>query len=199
MEDYFAFLKQKHRPWLDIERLKGNFIEFSVANHPDKYPNATPEERQKLSENFSLYQTAYNTLTDTSSRLEHLIQILTGKPVSDIQRIPPGTMDVFMQVGQTCADVAKFIQKKESSQEQSPILKAKLFAETLDWTDKLTHLQQTIIQKQTALDEELKQISNNIDSGADFPIQRLEEIYRTTGYIKRWLQQIQEKLVQLAI
>jgi hypothetical protein len=195
--DYFALLDEPRKPWIDTGLLKDKFMEMSARSHPDKFPQATPEERERISARYAELNAAYQCLSHTRDRLLHLIELETGKPPSDVQRIPPGTSDLFMQIGQTCAQAAAFLEK--TPQSDSPILKAKRFVEQMEWTDKLTELQDRLNEISSKLEEELKQMNSDLDNGAPLPLERLEEIYRSASYINRWTDQIREKLVQLAV
>ena len=195
--DYFALLDEPRKPWIDTGLLKDKFMEMSARSHPDKFPQATPEERERISARYTELNAAYQCLSHTRDRLLHLIELETGKPPLDVQRIPPGTSDLFMQIGQTCAQAAAFLEKQP--QTDSPILKAKRFVEQMEWTDKLTELQDRLNEISSKLEEELKHMNTDLDNGAPLPLERLEEIYRSASYINRWTDQIREKLVQLAV
>jgi DnaJ-domain-containing protein 1 len=195
--DYFALLDEPRKPWIDTGLLKDKFMEMSARYHPDKFPQATPEERERISARYAELNAAYQCLSHTRDRLLHLIELETGKPPSDVQRIPPGTSDLFMQIGQTCAQAAAFLEKQP--QTDSPILKAKRFVEQMEWTDKLTDFQNQLQEINDKLEEELKRMNTDMENGAPLPLERLEEIYRSTSYINRWTDQIREKIVQLAV
>lgn len=195
--DYFALLDEPRKPWIDTGLLKDKFMEMSARYHPDKFPQATPEERERISARYAELNAAYQCLSHTRDRLLHLIELETGKPPSDVQRIPPGTSDLFMQIGQTCAQAAAFLEKQP--QTDSPILKAKRFVEQMEWTDKLTDFQNQLQEISDKLEEELKRMNTDMENGAPLPLERLEEIYRSASYINRWTDQIREKLVQLAV
>lgn len=195
--DYFALLDEPRKPWIDTGLLKDKFMEMSARYHPDKFPQATPEERERISARYAELNAAYQCLSHTRDRLLHLIELETGKPPSDVQRIPPGTSDLFMQIGQTCAQAAAFLEKQP--QTDSPILKAKRFVEQMEWTDKLTDFQNQLQEINDKLEEELKRMNTDMENGAPLPLERLEEIYRSASYINRWTDQIREKIVQLAV
>lgn len=195
--DYFALLDEPRKPWIDTGLLKDKFMEMSARYHPDKFPQATPEERERISARYAELNAAYQCLSHTRDRLLHLIELETGKPPSDVQRIPPGTSDLFMQIGQTCAQAAAFLEKQP--QTDSPILKAKRFVEQMEWTDKLTDFQNQLQGISNKLEEELKRMNTDMENGAPLPLERLEEIYRSASYINRWTDQIREKIVQLAV
>lgn len=197
MTDYFALLKEPRQPWLDAGALKDKFMALSAQCHPDKFPGVSPEEKEEIGNRYSELNTAWQCLSQTRLRLLHLIELEAGTKPADVQRIPSGTGEFFMEVGQTCSQAGKFLQEKPLS--DSPMLKARRFVEQMTWTDKLTQLQSKIGSLSAALEDELKQITEAQSTGSPLPLGRLEEIYRSLSYIQRWNEQIREKVVELAL
>jgi curved DNA-binding protein CbpA len=205
MTDAFALLTESRRPWLDAEALKQKFLPLSSAVHPDRTHNAPEAEKQKTTERYAELNAAYNTLREPRDRLLHLLELELGAKPSDIQRIPPGTMDLFVEVGQLCRDVDAFMAQRENV--TSPLLKVKLFEQGMEWTDKLQGLQQRINAKRDELAVELQNMNAVWDSpppigsperASALPLERLEQVYRIFSYIARWSEQIQERNLQLA-
>jgi curved DNA-binding protein CbpA len=205
MTDSFALFGEPRRPWLDAEELKSKFLLLSSSLHPDRFHNAPADEKEKAGQSYSNLNTAYNTLREPKDRLLHLIELEQGKQPSDIQRIPPGTMDLFVEVGQVCRDADGFL--KEKPVEVSPMLRLKVMQESMEWTEKLSDLQTKIHTLRKSLENELSQMNpkwefapppGNPERLAQLPMERLEQIYRTFSYVSRWTEQIQERTVQLA-
>ena len=167
--------------------------------------NASEDEKQKANEHYAELNAAYNTLREPRDRLLHLLELELGAKPRDVQRIPPGTMDLFVEVGQICRDVDAFIAQRGNV--TSPLLKVQMFERGMEWTDKLQALQQRINAKRDELTGELQQLNAVWESApaigspervAALPLERLEQIYRVFSYIARWSEQIQERNVQLA-
>jgi curved DNA-binding protein CbpA len=205
MTDAFVLLKEPRRPWLEPGTLKQKFIQFSSEVHPDRTHNAPEAEKQQTNQRYAELNAAYNTLREPRDRLLHLLELESGAKPSDIQRIPPGTMDLFVEVGQLCRDVDAFQAQRKNV--TSPLLKVQMFERGMEWTDKLQGLQQRINAKRDELTAELQQMNAIWDSAppvgspqraAALPLERLEQIYRVFSYIARWTEQIQERVVQLA-
>src|SRR6186713_3268751 len=108
MTDSFALLSELRRPWIDAEALKQKFLPLSSAVHPDRTHNAPEAEQQEANQRYAELNAAYNKLREPRDRLLHLLELEQGTKPSDIQRIPPGTMDLFVEVGQLCRDVDAF-------------------------------------------------------------------------------------------
>ena len=205
MTDAFALLDEPRRPWLDAEALKQKVLPLSSAVHPDRFHSAAESERQRATARYAELNAAYNILREPKERLLHLIELEAGAKPNDVQRIPPGTMDLFVEVGQLCRDVDSFI--VERARVTSPLLKVQMFERGMEWTDKLQALQQRINAKRDELSAELQQMNPVWDSApavgspqrvAALPLERLEQIYRVLSYVARWAEQIQERNVQLA-
>ena len=205
MTDDFALLDEPRRPWLDPERLKSKFLQFSAATHPDHFHNAGEDEKRAINQRVADLNAAYNHLREPRERLRCLLELELGAQPKDVQRIPPGTMELFAEVGQLCRDVDTFVARK--AQVTSPLLKARRFEQGLEWMDKLITLQNKILAKKQDLDVELKSLNAAWETAPTvgtearlpgLPLARLEQIYRIFSYIARWTEQIQERTVQLA-
>jgi DnaJ-domain-containing protein 1 len=206
MTDAFALLNEPRRPWLETEALKARFLQLSAEVHPDRFHRAPEAEKAEAGRRYTAINTAYQCLADPKERLLHLLELERGVPPPNIQRMPPGTMELFAEVGQRCRDVDAFLANRPQS--PSPLLKVQLFQKAMEWTDALTALQQTVQAKRDELTKELLTMNTAWDSAppvgspertAALPLDRLEQVYRVLSYLARWTGQIQERLVQLAL
>lgn len=193
------------RPGLDAEALRGRFVELSSTLHPDRCHESADTVRDEAGRTYAALNEAYQLLREPRTRLLHLLELEMGAKPRDIQRIPAGTMDLFVEVGQLCRDVDGFLQ--ERSQVTSPMLKVRLFTEGMGWVEKLKALQGKVSAKGAELEQELEAMNaiwraapalGSPERQAALPLGRLEEIYRVLSYVGRWSGQIQERLVQLA-
>ncbi|HTH49406.1 MAG TPA: hypothetical protein VMB21_17955 [Candidatus Limnocylindria bacterium] len=206
MTDAFALLSEPRRPWLDADALKARFMPLSTAVHPDRVHGASEAEKLAANERYAELNAAFNTLREPRERLLHLLELEAGSKPGDIQRIPPGTMDLFVEIGQTCRDVDAFLPKKSTA--TSPMLKLRIMQEGLDWADKLQSLQGRVNARRDELTAELQSMNATWDAAppigsperrAALPLERLEQIYRTMSYVARWTEQLTERVVQLAM
>jgi DnaJ-domain-containing protein 1 len=205
INDCFALLDEPRLPWLDPEALNARFLQLSSECHPDRFHNAAEAEKQRASQHYTALNTARQCLDDPRERLLHLLELELGAKPQNVQRIPPGTMDLFMEVGQRCRDVDGFLE--ERSGVTSPLLKVRLFQKGLEWTEALQTLQQAVNAKRDELVSELKSMNAAWESAppvgspgraAALPLERLEQIYRVLSYTSRWTEQLQERAVRLA-
>ena len=205
MTDNFALLNEPRRPWLDSDCLKQKFLTFSAEVHPDRFHSASEAEKSAANQRYAELNSAYNCLREPKERLLHLLELELGAKPKDVQRIPPGTMDLFVEVGQTCRDADAFLDEK--SKVTSPLLKVQMFEKGMEWTDKLTALQQKINSKRDEIFGELQKLNSIWDSAPAIgsserktvlPLDRLEQLYRILSYVARWTEQLQERVVQLS-
>ncbi len=201
MTDCFALLKQPRRPWLEPEQLKQTFLAMSASAHPDRLHEASGDERRQAQEHFTELNTAYNKLREPKDRLQHLLELELGTRPSQIQQVPAGLMDLFMEIGKICRGADQVLGEK--SRTTAPLLQVALFERAQEWTEKLMTLQRTINARQEALTEELRELDASWDNedraerAAAF--KRLEELSRLFSYFSRWNGQVQERIVQLSM
>jgi DnaJ-domain-containing protein 1 len=206
MLDCFQLLNEPRRPWLKTEALKERFLALSAEWHPDRFHGVGEDEKRGVNQRFAELNAAFNCLRDHKARLLHLLELESGGKPKDVQRIPPGTMDLFVEVGQHCRDVDAFL--AERAKVTSPMLKVPLFEQAMVWIDKLKALQQKVNEKRDALIAELQQLNPAWETAPDLgdptrsqtlPLVRLEQIYRILSYVGRWTDQIQERSVLLSL
>ena len=206
MDDAFSLFGEPRRPWLEPEPLKRLFLDRSSPIHPDRVHSTSPEEKAKANSTYAALNAAHAVLREPKDRLALLLELERASPLKDIQRIPPGTMDLFVEVGQTCRDVDGFLAEKAAT--TSPMVKLRLFERGMDWVDRLNELQRKISQRREELFGELKGMNalwekappvGSPDRLAALPLERLEEIYRVLSYVARWTGQIQERIVALSV
>lgn len=206
MTDAFALLGEERRPWMDADVLKDRFQAMSGPLHPDRFHGAPEAERTAVGHRYADLNSAYQTLKEPRDRLLHLLELELGGKPKDIQRIPPGTMDLFVEVGQTCRDCDEFLKKKAAA--TSPMLRLQVMQAGMEWTDRLLDLQGRIRAVGDRLGSELSGLNpvwaaappvGSGDRPAALPLERLEQIYRALSYVARWTSQLQERVVQLAV
>jgi curved DNA-binding protein CbpA len=203
--DNFALLGQARQPWFDPDLLKAAFLEISARTHPDRVLAATAPEREAATRRYAELNAAYNCLLDPKQRLLHLLELELGAPPANVRDIPPGTMDLFMEVGQNCRQADGIVAEK--ARQASPLLQAQRFEESMACAEKLGALQQRIHLRRDELLAELKNMNAAWNAAPPppspgragaLPLRRLEEISRELSYITRWSGQIHERIAQLS-
>lgn len=200
--DAFELLHEERRPWLDVEALKSRFRQLSSEFHPDRFHSESPEAREAAGQRYASLNQAHQTLVDPKERLLHLLTLERGAPPKDIQKIPQGTMDLFVEIGQTCRDVDAFLALSAAG--LSPLVKVQRLRDARVWIQKLQGLQAQVTLKQEHWIKAVQDLDSQWPSTPSAPqvavpknLERLEEIYRGLSYIARWQGQLQQRIVDL--
>jgi len=206
MTDSFALLGEPRRPWLEPEALKSRFLALSAASHPDRFHNAPAAEQEAATRRSAELNTAHATLRETRTRLLHLLELELGRRPAGIEQAPAGLMDLFLEVGRLCQEADRFRVQRDSI--TSPMLKAKAFAQGLELTDRIGQLQEQLRGRLAAMEAELSLLNaawegappvGHPERAACLPLERLTDIARSWSFAARWLGQLQERVVQLAV
>ena len=206
MTDCFALLDEPRRPAIDLETLKAKFLARSGELHPDRSHNKGEAEQKSANDRYATLNSAYNTLRDPKERLGHLLELELGRKPSGIESVPAEWMDGFMEVGQLCRAVDAFL--VDQAKVTSPLIKVQRFQQAMEWTDKLNTVVGSLASRLDATIAELKSLNAAWESApviggssrADaLPLTQLENIFRTVSFVSRWIAQLRERAVRLAI
>src|SRR5262245_21947465 len=206
MMDYFALLNEARRPWIDPDSLKPKFLALSTDTHPDRFHTAPKLEQEAAHQQYDELNTAYNVLREPKERLQHLLELELGAKPNDLQRIPDATANLFFEVAQLCRQVDSFLTERVKI--TAPLLQVQWFARAQDWIEKLNELRSKIDLTFGEATAELRNLNDLWKSAppvgsanrvSSLPLDRLEELYRLMSYLTRWRNQIQERIVHLAV
>ena len=200
MKDPFALLGVPRRPWIDAETLKQRFLSLSSECHPDRTHQAASAEKKAAQDRFTELNAAYQTLLDPRERLRALLQQEAGKHASDVQTIPPGLMNLFVEAGKVCREADAFLAKKAA--QTSPLLKVQLFEQAQNWIDELRGVRDQVTQSHQTLLDEIKKLDSGWETLSveekESRLGRLQEIAGLLNYPKKWNARLEEKIVQLS-
>lgn len=190
----FAFFELEPGPLIDLDALKERFARATAESHPDKFAQSPEAERTEAEARYSALNRAYQTLTDPRARLLALYELTKGEKPRDVQRIPPGTMDLFIEVGKTCQELDGFLERKRHA--GGALERAALMGEELTLQDALMTLRGKLEQLSTTLENELTALDTRWRSG-EKDLNALEAVYRKYSYLARWRQQLEEREIAL--
>jgi hypothetical protein len=200
MTDYFLLLQEERRPWLEAEQVKQKFFALSGSAHPDRVHQAGAEEKAAAGRAFADLNSAAKCLGDHKLRLLHLLELEMGAKPKDVQEIPNELANLFTGVATACRNADQFLAEK--AKVTSPLLQVALFAQAMEWVEKLQQLQQNLTLFNAKLLEQLQTLDEAWMAAAKAErrglLPQLEELYRLFGYFNRWNSQIQERIVQLS-
>ncbi len=181
-------------PALDVAALKERFARATGETHPDKFAAAPQAERTEAEARYSALNQAYQTLLDPRARLLALYELTKGEKPRDIQRIPPGTMDLFKEVGELCRALDDYLERKQATTNR--LERAGLLSEELALQDSLTALRMKLEAFAATVEAEVNALDATWRAG-DKNLDALEAVYRKYSYVARWRQQLEEREIAL--
>jgi curved DNA-binding protein CbpA len=196
----FEILGFTPRPVLGAEELKARFLDRSGPLHPDRVHSLPGGEREEATRRFAEMNAAHRLLRNPRDRLNLLLEMETGKKPRDIQRILPGTMDLFAEVGQACRDADGFLASRPAA-DASPIQRAAVRGQALGWKERL---EATLVHVEARAEQALKELENLdarwVAGGDRTPLlEPIENLARLFSYIERWRGQLEERLLELKL
>jgi DnaJ-domain-containing protein 1 len=190
----FALFDLAPAPALDTAALKERFARDTAETHPDKFAQAGESSRAAAEARYSALNQAYQTLIDPRARLLALYEFTKGEKPRDIQRIPPGTMDLFKEVGELCRALDDYLARKAAATNR--LEKAALMSEELTLQDSLTALRVKLEAFAATVEAEVNALDARWRKG-DKDLNALEAVYRKYSYITRWRQQLEEREIAM--
>ena len=205
MTDFFALLNEPRRPSINPDSLKEKFLALSGNLHPDRVHNASEPEKQEAGRRYAEFNSAFTTLADPKTRLQHLLELERGGSLPKIQAVPSNLMDDFMRIGELLRQIDRFLMERD--QVTSPMVKVQMFARGQEWTDKISDWQKFLNEVRDKLLVRLEAMNPPWDSApatdsperiAALPIAELEAIYQVFGFLTKWQNELRERMVRLA-
>jgi curved DNA-binding protein CbpA len=190
----FALFELEPGPALDLSSLKERFARATSESHPDKFAQLPEAERLAVEARYAALNQAYQTLIDPRARLLTLYELTKGEKPRDVQRIPPGTMDLFKEVGEMCRELDAFLERKRAT--TGRLERAGLMSEELALQDSLVTLRMKLEPFGATVDADLTALDARWRAG-DKDLNALEAVYRKYSYLARWRQQLEEREVAL--
>ena len=190
----FDLFNLQPAPVIDLAALKERFARETSESHPDRFAQSPEEERLAAETRYSTLNQAYQTLIDPRARLLALYELTKGEKPRDIQRIPPGTMDLFKEVGEMCRELDGFLERKRAT--TGRLEKAGLMSEELALQDSLVALRMKLEQFGATVEAEIAALDPRWRAG-EKDLNALEAVYRKYSYLARWRQQLEEREIAL--
>lgn len=190
----FGLFGLEPRPALDADALREQFTRATAEWHPDKFQQAPETERLAAETRYADLNRAYQVLADPRLRLLTLYELTHGAKPRDVQRIPPGTMDLFIEVGQICRQADEFLERKRAA--GGALERAALMGEELTLQESLLVLRGKLEKLGESLEVELTALDERWAAGAK-DLNALEATYRRYSYLARWRQQLEEREIAL--
>ncbi|MEP6685229.1 MAG: DnaJ domain-containing protein [Verrucomicrobiota bacterium] len=191
MTDYFALLEEPRCPWLEPDELKQKYHRLTLAAHPDTRSDSTPTDA------FAELSKGYRTLSDPRQRLLHLLTLEGRAPATNAQVIPSDLADLFLNVGllnQQIDLVARKLAEATSGLGKSML--------TRDLLEIQTRVKDHLDRLRGIYDDHIDRLKNLNDIWTSNRARALSEVAEICGkitYLSRWIDQLEEKRVQLSL
>ncbi|MFN2475867.1 MAG: J domain-containing protein [Chthoniobacterales bacterium] len=195
MTDYFALLDQPRRPWLQPERLKQAFHAKALHAHPDAH--AQHGDAESSDGLFAQLNEAHRVLQDPKLRLHHLLT-LTGHPPDRAASAAPSNIDeLFPLVAAATHQASAVVQK--SAVATNALSRSLLKAELQKATQQVNGAHDRVSELQERALSELQQLDRVWSDADEGQVAQLSQLHLQLSYLTRWVAELHEKRVQLAI
>ena len=194
MIDHFAVLRQRRRPWLDLDELKKAFHARTLRAHPDA--QIFGADADSVDTDFTAINEAYQVLRDSKRRLHHLLEIEALAAQGHSALVPVELADLFPTVAQLMHRGDRLAQKKADA--TNTLARSLLQTEVIQWTQQLEAALGRLQQLEMDADAQLQQIDAVWENGVHDHIPRLQELYVRYSYLQRWIAQLNDKRAQFS-
>ncbi len=189
MTDFFAALGQPRMPWLDPAELKEAFHRKTLEAHPDVAGSGT-EDFAKLNE-------AYQVLQDPKRRIQHLLSLANGAPLSENQTVPEDLQELFMSIGAVTQRANAILQKVKTT--SNVLGRSLLRPELISLNRELHELREKAGELSEKALAELRTINALWDGDRARQIPALSMLSQRFAYLGRWIAQLDELKFQFSV
>ena len=189
--DYFALFGLPRKLWIDMGGLEQQFLQLSWKLHPDKFVNATEEEKELSLRRSSELNDAYRALKDPVARVEYLLAIEGERKEGEKkQQAPPELLEEVFELNESLDE----LREAKSAGAEIAALRARLQAAEKNFGEKLADVDKQI--QDTAKDWDAA-----VDAGADEAIEkkimmRLNEHLNRRAYIRNLVVSVAKELAE---
>jgi len=189
--DYFALFGLPRKLWIEMSGLEQKFLQLSWKLHPDKFVNASEEERELSLRRSSELNDAYRALKDPVARVEYLLAIEGERKEGEKkQQAPPELLEEVFELNESLDE----LREAKAAGADVAALRARLQAAETNFGEKLAEIDQQM--QATAKDWDAV-----VDSGADEAAQkkimtRLNEHLNRRAYIRNLVVSVAKELAE---
>lgn len=190
--DYFSVFGLPQKLVLDAADLERKFHELSWRLHPDRFAQASPQERRFSLDRSSLLNDAYRTLRDPVRRAEYLLWLAgRRKEGQSKQQAPPELLEEVFELNESLEEL-RMARQAGGDGTTMAALRQRLEAE-----------QKKLAAMLSGLDAELMAVAAEwdraLDAGADAAVReplfaRMNEILNRRSYIRNLVNNVQQEL-----
>ncbi len=101
---YFEFMELPPKLNLNLKELEKTFFRLSRQFHPDFYQNRPESEQQAALARAATLNRAYDTLRDTTKRIEYLMRLSGFEPTTPKNQVPPDLLMEILEIQEQLED-----------------------------------------------------------------------------------------------
>lgn len=191
MTDYFVLLDERRQPWLDPDELKEKYHRLTLATHPDTRAKSTPGDA------FTELSKGYRTLSDPTQRLLHLLTLEGHAPATNAQAVPSDLADLFLTIGGLNQQIDLVARKQADA--TSSLGKSMLTSELREMQTRVKDQLERLRGTYDDHIDRLKYLNNTWVSDRTQALSQVAEIHGRITYLSRWIDQLEERRVQLSV
>jgi molecular chaperone HscB len=188
--DYFALFEMPRQLWIDRSSLEQKFLQLSWKLHPDKFVNASEQERELSLRRSSELNDAYRTLREPVARVEYLLAIEGERKEGEKkQQAPPELLEEVFELNESLDE----LREAKASGEDLAELKARLEAAEKSFQEKLGEV-----------DGELQAAAQEWDAALEADratrkkiMARLNELLNRRSYIRNLVTNVAKELAEV--
>ena len=188
--DYFALFEMPRWLWIDRSSLEQKFLQLSWKLHPDKFVNASEQERELSLRRSSELNDAYRTLREPVARVEYLLAIEGERKEGEKkQQAPPELLEEVFELNESLDE----LREAKASGEDLAELKARLEAAEKSFQEKLAEV-----------DGELQAAAREWDAALEADratrkkiMARLNELLNRRSYIRNLVTNVAKELAEV--
>lgn len=189
--DYFALFGLPRKLWVEMSALEQKFLQLSWKLHPDKFVNATEEERELSLKGSSELNDAYRMLKDPVARVEYLLAIEGERKEGEKkQQAPPELLEEVFELNESLDE----LREAKAAGLQLGGMKERLHAAEKNFGEKLAEVDAEM--RATA-----REWDKAVDANADGPTRkkimaRLNEHLNRRAYIRNLVVSVAKELAE---
>ena len=193
--DYFALLDVPRLASLDADALKARYLAITRETHPDAGLSTAGNSTDSAEIN-----SAYNCLSQPSSRLRHLLELIAPGAKAELRggEIPAPLMEIFAQLATAVQKADAIIGKKKAA--TSALSVALLASAEMEVREGLEAAGFLIAEQRAALESQaLPEIDSGLRSAPDSNEvhAKIANAFRAFGFLDKWQAQVRGKLLEM--
>ncbi|HKV25154.1 MAG TPA: Fe-S protein assembly co-chaperone HscB [Candidatus Acidoferrum sp.] len=190
--DYFSLFGLPRKLWIEMSALEQKFLQLSWKMHPDRFVNATEEERELSLKRSSELNDAYRTLQNPVGRVEYLLALEGERKEGEKkQQAPPELLEEVFELNESLDE----LREAKSSGGNLASLKSRLAAAEKSFGEKLREV-----------DADLQSVARDWDAALDTNsdlasrkklMARMNELLNRRSYIRNLVANVAKELGEI--